>query len=265
MDIILNIAGIPMKLKEKGRITLRDPYVIPDALYELQAISLASDLLQSGVDLYTQIYQQAGIAKNKAQEHLSTDPTVYTLRSPDGVVYALEEAILSVDTQSFTLYDKKALLVSLGQIPKETDLSDYQNHLKDVTIANLGINPEVVLETISGALAVPNDEHLGYMEKRESAKSSTPTLSSENISLKDHNVILQTQVRALVEFIRHYLKSCCNTSVCWTYLDDAYKSVQYAHSLDHYAQVEAAGGNPFTGETNAYVSYLRRWTTEEIS
>lgn len=248
-----------LEINDHGRLVISKPFSIPDLVYTVSGKMLLSDLVASGIDAYALIYETAGYTIEQFNRAISDNPIILILRGTDGsLVYAPEAAVLIKD-EDFREYSEKAILLHLGPLDTGSDLKDMVKSLEDTVLHSIGVKPTTIVERVSAAIPVSEREHELIMSQRTLVSKVSGSLEQQLSETLDHNEVLIAQVNSLLMFIKHYLRTCCSKDICFNYAEGNPVYVHYAHEINHYVAVEESGGNPFSGETNAWVSYLRRW------
>lgn len=256
-----------MKIYDKGRVVVRPPFQIEDEVYTLVSNSTITGLLDMGIDIYTKVYKPAGYTENQFNKVVIEEPVISILRTDAGTVkYVPSNHLMASDT-SYIPYKEVGVLINLGPLETNLDFTKLKDSLSKAVQHRMGTNPAISLETISDTIAVTDNEHALLKEQRLGVINSGTSIEAQLIKAEDHNILLRAQVNALLEFIQYYLKSCCGKDVCFDN-EGQFHKVYYKHPLNWYVLLEhtndeygsqGGGGHLFTGETNAFQSYLRRW------
>jgi len=254
-----------MMIGRTGRLIITPPFSLPDVVWEVKGELGLSALIGMSIDMYGTLYEPAGYSEIEYAAVVKEDPTIYQLKATDGeIAYVPSKSVLSFDAESYVEYQQKGMVVSLGAQRVEDEHESLLKSLRSLVRHELGIDPDIIIEPISPSVPISLKESERLDHSRDIVRNTDGTLEQQIHALEDHNLILVTQVRALLEFIRHYLQSCCNSKVCFSYGERDNEYVYYEYKLDYHVLVESAGGNPFTGEKNAFQSYLRRWIPEQV-
>jgi len=259
-----------MEIYDHGRVVIKPPFQIEDKVYTLSSNSTITALMDMGIDIYTKVYQPAGYTVNQFKRVLLEEPIISVLRTDSGDIRYVPKDFLMSSDEGYVPYHEMGVLLNLGPL-KDFDFKILKDSLIKTVQNRLGTNPAISLETISDTLPVTLEEDKLLDEQRNKVISGSNSLEAQLIKAQDHNIILKAQVRALLEFIQYYLKSCCGKSICFNDGQGLYK-VYYRHEINWYVMVEHTHGTfgdsgnsgNFTGETNAFESYLRRWEPRAI-
>lgn len=253
-----------LQINDHGRLIVSRPFSIPDLVYTVSGKMLLSDLVATGVDVYNLIYMPAGYTEEQFNRTISDNPIILILRATDGSLqYAPEDSVLIRD-EEFREYAEKAILLHLGPLDTSSDLTDMVKSLEDAVVHGMGIKPTSIIENVSTSIPVSPTEHELIVSQRSLLSKVSGSIEQQLADTKDHNEVLVAQVNSLLMFIKHYLRTCCSKDICFNYAEGKPVYVYYKHEINHYVAVEASGGNPFSGETNAWVSYLRRWHSPDM-
>lgn len=248
-----------IKLKQEGRILVRPPFTLGDLVYTVIGQMTLANLVSTGVDIFGLVYAPAGYTETDFNKELREDPVIWTLRGSDQTIkYIPDHGILRVDDETYKSYSEKGILLNIGPTEQDRDLGALVNSLVETVKHSEGVIPAVVVEDISSTIPLSMKDHDLLVRQRSELSRQEGSVEQALSDAQDYNSLLQAQVRALLLFIQHYLQSCAGTGTCLTYKEQHEPVMYYKHEVNHYVLVEESGGNPFSGETSVWVSYLRR-------
>jgi hypothetical protein len=127
--------------------TLASPFnqeIVPNTPYTVIAVRKFADIIKKGEIPYETYYAPKGLSYNDYQRDSAANECIVTLRSAAGqFIYVPTSYILSYPNQSGVRYTAIALLVELGAISDQTDLSAVRTKISNVVRDSFGLTPTI--------------------------------------------------------------------------------------------------------------------------
>jgi len=137
----------------KGAWNLKAPYnslLIADLEYECKAIRKLSELLTTGVDVFTLYYDNVGVNKTVFDDHVKNDYSIISMVSTSGKWLFIPSPFINGWPDSNVVpYVVMGLLANLGPIPNTLNPTFLIDKVKNVIQANIGLTPTVQFITLS--------------------------------------------------------------------------------------------------------------------
>ena len=112
------------------------------------------------VDVLKLVYEQNGLTKQDLLHDISLDAMLVTIKTNNDIIY-IPSTYLHVQDQNkrTQIYNRKVLVMDLGFLPTNENITDLQNELVSVTVSTLGLSPDIRSVVISDDEYVTDDEH----------------------------------------------------------------------------------------------------------
>jgi len=148
-----------------------DKLLNPDIKYKVTSVRNIREMIDSGEDVLTFVYINQGLTETDYNDGLDNNVEIVILQSPDGSFYYIPaNYIVSIPDYSGHKFKEKVLLVELGQIPDELDLTAVIEEIKAVTYNLLGIEPSIEEVPTSQTIIYTDDEYREFEETRKANK-----------------------------------------------------------------------------------------------
>jgi len=129
-----------------GVFNLKIPFIISSVNYKVTSISLITNLLESGIDVYSVYYSPFNLTQDQYQTDLNNGVSIITLESADGPEIFVPSSY--IDTMPVALavpYSRLVLSLDLGELPDDLPITNLLNNLKMMADDYVGIssNPKL--------------------------------------------------------------------------------------------------------------------------
>lgn len=142
----------------KGNFTFAAPYdtiTNPDQIYEVMSVRALAELQASNEDPLNNIYLAAGDTEATYISDMSNNEPIVVFSTEGGsYIYIPANKVVSDTKLSGVPYVEKTLIVNLGYLPVDTDLSVAMANVTDHIYSTLGVTPVVEAMDTSGTTMV---------------------------------------------------------------------------------------------------------------
>lgn len=174
-----------------------------DTKQKLTVMSVTSmkEMVDSGIDVKTFVYVNAGLTATDYNDAFDKHIPIISFANDDGSYFYLPADYLSsMPKNDGVEYVGKSVVIKLGELPSNLDLSLLETELKDKVLNVLGVEVDLAIVESSAKVMKSYSEH----ENLESIRNTKPELfesvDSKYLKLKNTNDKLLVYVKALEEY-----------------------------------------------------------------
>lgn len=152
-----------------GRFVFKSPLSreIPDIDFQVVSIRSLKELVDSEEEPLKTIYEPIGLSGTEYNQDLNENMKIVVLtdRTNSNYTYVPLNRIISLPDYSGVKYADKAIVVGMGKVPLDMDLTNITEILKDEILARTGlvVNPK---ELITSAIELVDDVKHETYERR---------------------------------------------------------------------------------------------------
>lgn len=170
--------------------------------YTCMAVRKLSDIIAMGKDPFKTYYEPYSLTETQYQNDLNSGVCMVSLQSSSGVwAYVPSSFIESYPQVNGVPYTSVALMVHLGALPDNLNLSYLVNTVKDVVTSVLGVVPEVQSVITSPTSMISQDNHIAAETARQQQIESNTTTYSAAQKSTDENAQLRARITQLEAYI----------------------------------------------------------------
>jgi len=152
----------------KGFYGVLPPFVLEDSPYECTNVATMKSLIISGVNVYDVFFKPYGLSKTEYDVAYQSNDRIITLTSDSGEELELPEYYVnSIPLIDNVIYGNKSLVVELGEMPLDIDLSNIVNVIKEQAILLLGVEARCTKVSLKKFRYVTAQEHNLITAKRK--------------------------------------------------------------------------------------------------
>lgn len=204
-----NTNSILPPIYSSGIFTLKgklDKFLSPTTIYTCIAIRKFEELISAGIDIYTEYYIPLGLSQEDYQKDLSNRACIIVVKSTSNITKSFPSTYLaSYPSGNGIKYSVKALIVELGALNDDYDLSVIEQKIKDLVTAEIGVKNATIKKLIlSKEELIDEASHNRIIAARE-ANKATITNSYNTVSQLEQQVSdLTDENVALKNYISHH-------------------------------------------------------------
>lgn len=193
-------------LHAKGLYTVTAPFsTAPNTLYECVAIRSFQELLQQGVDIFTQYYEPVGLDNTDYTNDLAAGANLITLLSDTAPALRLPDTyIAAYPDMTGVAYNQVILSLSLGPLPDYLDLTFAKQQIAAVASDTLGLEPQVNVYIAPSTGSMSQAEADAHEVSRQAAIKNRTTDHAQLLVLQAQLEQAQIQNKALIEVLQSH-------------------------------------------------------------
>ena len=179
-----------------GVFTVSAPFSVgASTLYTVTALRRFSEVIGSGIDLFTELYEPLSIDKSTFEAHLEANAYLVTLQPDYGAPVLVPDTYITSYPKNDSLRYRRIILgIDFGPLPPGLDLSYLTTILKGKASDILGVEPEVNIMEITVDDTVTQDQHQINEARRQAAiKERDPIYARCETQEKQITALLATQ------------------------------------------------------------------------
>ena len=193
-------------INAKGKFTLYEPFVLNlSMVYQCSAIRSFKELSDKGVDIFTAFYEPVGLPITSYEEDLKLKSSIITLTDTNGAhIYIPDIYIESYPGSASVTYERKLLLIELGLVPSNVDVSFLITELTSLVASNIGVTatPEVATIEVDGTITAA--QHSTMELARITAIHDNVPLMEQVQLLKNELAVVKAREEELLNLIAQY-------------------------------------------------------------
>lgn len=192
--------AIVPSLNAVGTFTVKAPFTLsPGVTYSCIATRRFKDLLNQNAQVFERYYTPYGLDQATYEQDLKDDAVLVTLFSDDApTVYVPSTYITSEPDLSATTFRHRVVSISLGAIPDTLPLDDLTSKLSSLCSDVVGIEPTVLLHSVSLSAVVSKDAANAFEAARQARIKNRTTEHAQLLAAQAENQDLRTR-NALLE------------------------------------------------------------------
>lgn len=178
------------KIGSRGCYEISAPFdtiIDPNKLYTCTAIRSIKEMVYSQDRPFETIYEPNGLTENNYNTDIANSVFIITLTGDAGEnIYVPNTYINSYPYINGIVYQSKSMVINLGPLPKDEDLSTLISRIKDEVQNTIGIVTDPKLVTTSGDFKVSYTDDVNLRAARDGYKTtykSYKTQYDESLSL----------------------------------------------------------------------------------
>lgn len=191
MDVTVNVPSIGTEayftFKQPFNFYIKNKFNINTLSIKMKVISIISmrDMIRTDLrDPFTEIYEVAGLSEVDYKRDLTDNVYLisFSFKTCDGVerYVRLPLNYISEISQASTVeYINRVLMLDLGELPKDLDLSPVYNDIMDYVATRIGVAPDIKNVAIGDVTLLDHFEHETRETVRENNVEVHKTLSVE--------------------------------------------------------------------------------------
>lgn len=190
------------EFKDPYSTYIRNKFNINTLGVRLKVISVISmrDMIRTDLrDPYTEIYATAGLSEVDYKQDLTNNVYLisFSFRTCDGVERYVRVPLNYVASQSDSAtveYTDRIVMLDLGYLPKDLELTPFFNELIDFMATRTGVNVEVKDVSVGNVKLVAQEDH----ETRETIrKNSVSVHKTLEVKLEEKTLLLDSLMNRL--------------------------------------------------------------------
>lgn len=187
----------------KGRFFLITPWAAAATkVYTVMSLRSFRELVGDAVDVYEEYYKPKGLAIDLYKRDLNAGAVLVILYSDDGeVIHVPDTYIQSYPNQDCPPYSNYVVSALLGPFRTDFDFSFVTAKIAEVISNTTGVEPTMHVDTVGEAQAISTTEAEGLEAGRQAAITNRETTYAQLLKEQERNVKLQTDVKALQDYI----------------------------------------------------------------
>lgn len=190
-----------------GTYKVSDPFqsVVDSAThYECKAVRRFVDVVNEGVDPYSEYYAPYNISQEKYQQDYTAGACIVSLVSSSGVwVHVPTTYITSYPSLGGIPYTAIVLGISLGAVPDYLDLTAIKKKISDSVMEYIGVSSTVTSVKVSQTRNVSYGDHQAIETARVQKISERTTDYAKLLDAQARIAALQQQLQALQTYIKN--------------------------------------------------------------
>ena len=163
-------------INAEGKFQLLTPLnqlLSPDTMYRVTAIRSIPEVEEDDLDVKQLIYLDQNLTEENYNKDLEDRVPIITLTSPGNLYYYIPASfIVSIPEVTGVTYTERVIVINLGQIPKKLPIDYIFDDLKDLVLANLGLESTVEELTTSQEILYTYDEDKAFKAKLDASKAN---------------------------------------------------------------------------------------------
>ncbi|QVW28727.1 hypothetical protein pEaSNUABM8_00230 [Erwinia phage pEa_SNUABM_8] len=188
----------------EGSFVTNTPYEVPvDVVYRLEAIRTFPELKRAGIDVFSEYYEPAGLARQEYLDDADMDAAILTFKSTDGEIRYIPNTFLeSYPGQSTLDYRRNVIVVDCGPTPGYVDVNKLATDLGTLVTGTIGVQttPEVTVLEYEGVIT--EEDHVRMEALRKQNIRNTTPLSEQVYTLTQRNNELEILNAQLIEILK---------------------------------------------------------------
>lgn len=184
----------------KGTFKLKVPLtsiISEKVIYTVDGIKTITSLITDELDVETLIYINQGLTTQNYLDDLKNQIPIVTLKSEGNALFHIPATYFTKVPQIVGVtFINKAMILNLGYIPKDLDLTFLLTELNDYVKATTGITPTSTIEEITGDFIVSYTEANTFETTRQTVISLKETC--KGLLLKANATIAEYKVKMAV-------------------------------------------------------------------
>ncbi len=179
------------------------PFVIgTNTIYSCTAIRTFEELSLRGINVFNEYYKPKNIDEATYNKDVALHASIITLESNLGeIVYVPNTYIQSYPGQGGVFYVHKVLVMELGLLPINTDVSYIYPELSGIIQDNVGVTATPVAVDVPYKGYVSNEQAIDMEKVRRAAVADSQSVQAENTRLKAELAAANKQIADLTELI----------------------------------------------------------------
>jgi len=198
------------KINSRGCYKLSSPFdsvIDPNKLYTCTAIRTIQEMVYSDDHPYETIYEPNGLSESLYNQHIQDSVLIVTLSGDDGEnIYVPANYIEQYPFINGVVYKSRAIVINIGSLPSNEDLTVLMSNLASEVTNTIGINttPEEIIT--SSEFIVPYDKDVQLRSIRNSRIASRLSYKTKYTEALQQISALTTQNSLLECVLRN---NCC--------------------------------------------------------
>ncbi|ANZ48785.1 hypothetical protein BIZ83_gp068 [Erwinia phage vB_EamM_ChrisDB] len=188
----------------EGSFVTNTPFEVPvDVVYRLEAIRTFPELKRAGIDVFSEYYEPAGLARQDYLDDADMDAAILTFKSTDGEIRFIPNTFLeSYPGQSTLDYRRNVIVIDCGPTPGYVDVDKLSADLGTLVTGTIGVKttPEVTVLEFEGVIT--EEDHVRMEALRKQNIRNTTPLSEQVYTLTQRNNELETLNAQLIEILK---------------------------------------------------------------
>ena len=171
----------------KGRFKFKEPFntvLVDNNIYTVESIRSFNNLLDTGIDIYEEIYKPHNLTEEDFNKDLVNGKVVIVeLVDEAGKYFSLPSSyIISVPNINGVLYRDKMLVADLGYLPDNYDFTEVKSNVTDLIKMLIGVNVEVNVIDASPTIMLTIEQ-----DKTNEAERLSIIKNEDNVYVKLRN------------------------------------------------------------------------------
>jgi len=171
----------------KGRFKFKEPFntvLVDNNIYAVESIRSFNNLLDTGIDVYEEIYKPHNLTEEDFNRDLADGKVVIVeLVDEAGKYYSLpSNYIISVPNISGVLYRDKMLVADLGYLPDNYDFTETKSNVTDLIKMLVGVDVDVNIIDASPTIMLTTEQ-----DKTNEAERLSIIKNEDNVYVKLRN------------------------------------------------------------------------------
>lgn len=194
------------EVHSSGLWKLKTPFnnlLAPDVWYTCIAVRKIEDFVSRGIDPYEEFYRkQSSISKEDYQDHVLAGMCIITVRNAAGDIKSFPSTYLeSFPAGGGVPYHSLALVIELGALPVEKDLTTLMTRVQTVVKEEIGVQETAKLVNLAPKQLIDRETHKRYEAARTGIVKQPNTLQSRVLSAEAENAKLRKQITELEKYV----------------------------------------------------------------
>ena len=171
----------------KGRFKFKEPFntvLVDNNIYAVESIRSFNNLLDTGIDVYEEIYKPHNLTEEDFNKDLVNGKVVIVeLVDEAGKYFSLpSNYIISVPNISGVLYRDKMLVADLGYLPDNYDFTETKSNVTDLIKMLVGVDVDVNIIDASPTIMLTTEQ-----DKTNEAERLSIIKNEDNVYVKLQN------------------------------------------------------------------------------
>lgn len=193
------------KIGDTGRFNFLEPYasgIATNIEYKVDSIRAIAELIGSGEKPLELIYTKYGMTEaDYADDILNNIPIVILVTTGNEYVYVPADRLQSIALINGIKYQEKVIVISLGNIPIEMDLTLVKSQIEGAVEEATGIKSTTAVINRSAVTMKEPTDHLAFMQLLANSKSVYKTDRTRLIEMSTAYNEAMLKIQELEQFI----------------------------------------------------------------